>query len=89
MDKVSIADIRKKLGLNQAQFAQLFGIHQMTISRWERGELAPTPYHEAMLTEFKIAAEKEITKNTLTKLMIGAGIIAAIYFLLKTAKEGK
>lgn len=89
MDKDTIANIRKKLGLNQAQFAQLFGIHQMTISRWERGELVPTDYHVELLKDFKIAADKKDTRDMISKLLIGAGIIAAVYFLLRLAREGK
>lgn len=89
MNKLEIIEVRKMLGLNQGEFAQLFGVHQMTVSRWERGELEPTPYHHALLDEFKTAAKKEEAKENLKLILIGAGLVAAIYFLLKLAKEGK
>lgn len=35
-----IASRRKALGLSQAELAEKLGLHQSTISRFERGELA-------------------------------------------------
>ena len=35
----TIASIRERLGLTQAQFADQIGLHQSTISRMETGEL--------------------------------------------------
>lgn len=35
----SIASIREALGLSQAQMADALGLHQTTISRFERGEM--------------------------------------------------
>lgn len=32
-----IAQIRHELGLSQRQFAELVGVHMMTVSKWERG----------------------------------------------------
>lgn len=38
-----IEHIRKTvLGLSQAQFAEIAGVKQSTVSRWERGELSPS-----------------------------------------------
>lgn len=31
--------IRKRLGLTQARFAKLVGVHFVTVSRWEKGVL--------------------------------------------------
>lgn len=39
MDDIETA--RKALGVSQAKMAQMLGLHQSTISRLERGELAP------------------------------------------------
>jgi transcriptional regulator with XRE-family HTH domain len=36
----SILGIRKALGLSQVEMAARLGLHQTTISRFERGELA-------------------------------------------------
>jgi transcriptional regulator with XRE-family HTH domain len=34
-----IRDIRRQLGLTQTEFADRLGLHQSTISRFERGDL--------------------------------------------------
>jgi len=35
----NIADIRSALGISQAEMADLLGLHQTTISRFERGDM--------------------------------------------------
>lgn len=35
------AEIRKQLGLSQAEMAKAMGVHVMTLSKWERGERKP------------------------------------------------
>lgn len=83
-----IIGVRKELGLSQAQFGQLFDVHPMTVSKWERGILNPSPYQQTLMDEFAKAAAKDSkeVKNELVKLLIGAGVIAALYFLLTKAK---
>lgn len=44
-----VSKVRKSMGLTQAQLAQLLGVHHLTISKWERGLLEPTPWHVAIL----------------------------------------
>ncbi len=34
-----VRQIRKRLGLTQAEFARLVGVHLVTVSRWEKGAL--------------------------------------------------
>lgn len=46
---VDVLQLRTRLGLNQSQFADLFGVHAMTVSKWERGELAPDPWRRVMM----------------------------------------
>ena len=83
-----IRDLRKDLGLTQAQLGQLLGVHSLTVSKWERGLLTPTPYYFAMLDSFKTARKrKPEIGNTVATLLVGAGIAAALYFLLKAAIE--
>ncbi len=36
-----LKNIRGKLGLSQARFAQLLGVRTNTYARWERGDLVP------------------------------------------------
>lgn len=46
--------IRKALGLKQSEFASLFDVHPMTISKWERGEAEPSPYQMALMKRFTL-----------------------------------
>lgn len=39
---MDVKEIRRKLGMTQRQFADLVGVHQSQISRWERsGKVSP------------------------------------------------
>ncbi|NUN50617.1 MAG: TOBE domain-containing protein [Candidatus Brocadiae bacterium] len=51
-----IADLRRRLGLTQARLARLAGVHPMTVSKWERGVLAPNPPQRAILGALEAAA---------------------------------
>ncbi len=82
-----ICKLRHDLGLNQDKFGQLFGIHSMTVSKWERGILTPTPYQIAMMEAFKKAAKKKEIKNTLKNILVAAGVVAAVYLLLKYSQN--
>ena len=84
---MDIHSLRKqRLGLNQAQFGALFGVHPMTVSKWERGVLYPTEYQLALMREFEEAAKSKEVHDTLKGVLIGAGIAAALYLLLRAAR---
>lgn len=87
MSSTDIHKFRQDLGLNQDKFGQLFGIHPMTVSKWERGILTPTPYQVAMMEAFKKAARKEEIRKTLKNVLVAAGVIAAIYLLLTHSQK--
>lgn len=72
--------------MTQAQFAQLLGVHPLTVSKWERGLLVPSPYHAALVQNFSKAAEREPDVGTfVVGLLVGAGVGAALYHLLRAA----
>ena len=84
----AIRDIRKGLGLTQTQLGQLLDVHSLTVSKWERGLLTPKPYQSAMLDSFKKAGKrKPEVGSAVVTLLVGAGIAAALYLLLKAAME--
>jgi putative transcriptional regulator len=89
MTKDQIKSIRASMALSQADFGRLFGVHAMTVSRWERGQLRPTPYHVALMEQFRRAIKKRPTnvESEVAGLLVGAGVIAAIFFLLKAAHD--
>jgi putative transcriptional regulator len=84
MDVAAIVSLRRALGLSQEQFGQLFGAHSMTVSKWERGLLLPSAYQQALMSQFRQTADKqqEIAQEQVKKLLIGAGVVAALIWLL-------
>jgi transcriptional regulator with XRE-family HTH domain len=84
-----IQSLRQTLGLSQVQFAQLFGVHFMTVSKWERDVLAPSPYQLALLQQFAqtAAAKQEQAAKEVKNLLIGAGVVAALIFLLSASNK--
>ncbi len=89
MNQAQIKAIREGLGLNQAQFGQLFGVHAMTVSRWESGATQPSPYEIELLKAFSVSSQARDKKlaSDLKQLLVGAGIVAALLFLLKKAGD--
>lgn len=43
MESTHVRAIRDQLGYTQARLSALLGVHALTVSRWERGALFPTP----------------------------------------------
>jgi transcriptional regulator with XRE-family HTH domain len=84
-----IVTIRKSLGLTQADFARLFDAHVMTISKWERGAAFPSPYQIALMAQFrqKAAVAQEQARTEVKNLLVGAGVIAALIWLLSQTKK--
>ncbi len=83
----NIADARNRLRLTQPEFGQLCGVHWMTVSKWERGQLEPNAYQTALLNEFCTASKKRQIDDSVKKLLIGMGIAAALLFLLTLARK--
>ena len=93
MFKVEPSDItklRRDLKLTQLEFAQLFGVHHMTASKWERGELKPTGYQLAFMTDFRqgLKNDPNVT-NLLSAMLVGSSITNAVFMLLHRARQAK
>nr|WP_315494221.1 helix-turn-helix domain-containing protein [uncultured Rhodoferax sp.] len=88
MNSQQIQKLRTDLGLSQPEFAQLFGAHSMTVSRWERGIAMPTPYQLALMQQFRLTADtkKAEVDETVKNLLVGAGVVAALIWLLGAKK---
>jgi len=81
-----IRTLRERLGFTQVQLAQLLGVHPLTVSRWERDELAPSPHQAALLASFqKARTNQSDVGETVTGLLLTAGVIMALYVLLQAA----
>lgn len=79
--------IRNSLNLSQASFGQLLGVHAMTVSKWERGVLAPNAYQATLINNFEQAAKSGEVKGKIEGILIGAGLAAALLLLLKAASK--
>jgi DNA-binding transcriptional regulator YiaG len=87
MNASDISSIREALGLSQLQFAQLLGVHPITVSKWERDIAFPTDYQTAFLSQFQAAAKNKISNDELKNLLIVAGVIAALVLIFQAAKK--
>lgn len=86
MTSTQIARLRRQLGLNQVQFAELFGVHPITVSKWERNILVPNGYQKTLMISFMRASKDAGTKNKLPEILTGDGLVAAVFFLLSRAR---
>jgi putative transcriptional regulator len=78
-----IRKMRGQLGLNQVEFAQLTGVHPITVSKWERGESVPTAYQHALFEEFRHAARDKQVREAIKGILVSAGVVLALAILLK------
>ena len=88
MDSSLIAALRRDLGLSQSEFGQLFGAHAMTVSKWERAVLSPSAYQQALMQQFRRTADdqKAQAQEKVKNLLVGAGVVAALVWLLGSGK---
>jgi len=57
-DNNSTKQLRKKLMLNQQEFADLMAVDVVTISRWERGKQRPKSVHLRRMERLRKKATK-------------------------------
>jgi putative transcriptional regulator len=70
VDPPEIQRLRRALGLTQQDLARLFGIHSVTVSKWELGQLFPSPYQTALL--------EGLARSRRKNKRVGAEIVAAL-----------
>ena len=88
MTPTDVTALREGLGLTQAQFATLLGVHSLTVSKWERGLLVPAPYQVALMQSFARSRQREPDIGTIIGgALLAAGVGAALFMLLKPAFE--
>lgn len=54
-----VSRIRAQMGYTQARMASLFGVHVITVWRWERGHLAPNATQDRLLGAIERALEAD------------------------------
>jgi putative transcriptional regulator len=89
MNVFDVRKLRRKLSLNQVEFAQLAGVHPITVSKWERKEAFPTPYQAALFEQYEKGAEDKEVRTSIKYVLITAGVIIAIALLLRHLMKGK
>lgn len=86
MSTTEIISLRNSMKLSQPQFAQLFGVHPITVIRWEKGIKEPTDYQVGLMNSFKTAADTEEVKNVgIGGMLVTVGVIAVLALLLGLA----
>ena len=89
MNADGILKLREQLGLTQVEFAQVVGVHPITVSKWERGEAVPSAYQNALFEQFREGARSRKVRETLKGILIGAGVIFALALLLSHLMKKK
>lgn len=59
MSAERVSSVRSKMGYTQARLATLFGVHVITVWRWERGHLTPNPTQERLLSAIERALDTD------------------------------
>lgn len=79
-DAEHMSDCRKRLGLTQVEFSILFGVHPITVSKWERGKAEPTVW------QYLLAANLVETGKDISRMLANRGPISTLAHLLKNLK---
>jgi transcriptional regulator with XRE-family HTH domain len=85
MIPTEILAVRDRLGLSQPQLAQLLGVHPLTVSKWERGILAPSQHQETLLQSFRKAAKNPDIGEQVASALVAVGVAFALLLLLQAA----
>jgi len=81
MDATRIRDTRLRLRLTQPQLGQLLGAHWVTVSRWERGEAAPSSFQLDLLAAFERSSRRDESAG-IGAVLVAAGVVGALALLL-------
>lgn len=61
----ALRDVRKRVRMNQGQFAQVMGAHLQTLSKWERGKI-PVPHLVAVIAS--LIESDPVTRDKVEKM---------------------
>lgn len=75
-----IKAFRDRVGLTQVELSRVIGVHEMTVSKWERGITVPTPHEDALLEH--MAAKKQPKPSRLKSLFARYGEIKVLATML-------
>ena len=91
MNAERVARIRKDAGLTQAELADIVGVKQASVSRWERGVVPPEKQAATILRRIeerqKEAEEWEKTKSRLLRAVAAGGLYSVLHLLFSGPPE--
>lgn len=85
-DAERVRAARKALGLNQVQCAALIDVHNVTLCRWEKSQLAPSAY-KVLLLEALASAAKARAPGEVERWIGFYGPVSTLCWLLRTGQQ--
>lgn len=73
------------ISLPQRKFAQVFGIHWVTVIKWEKGKLSPNSHQQAMLRQIAFGLKSEKVPFDVPEVLEDEGPIFVLSRLLSWA----
>lgn len=83
LDGSAIRRVRQSLGFTQGNFAQLLGVHPITVSKWERDLALPTAWCGGLVLQLATIPEPTSAGRVARARLAGDGVSRALYELLK------
>lgn len=82
-----IRQLRRDLGMTQAEFGSVVNAHFVTVSKWESGDAQPDHYQLGMLQRFAQVQERKKIGDMAKGALVTAGVIAALLLILDASKN--
>lgn len=80
-----VRELRRRMSLTQQDFARVFGVHPLTVSKWERGRLRPDAWRVGMFAhiEHTVAPGNLVAVGMrVRELLHTRGTVAALQYVL-------
>jgi len=82
-DRCRVGTARRAIGLSQSDFAEVLGVHPLTISKWERGVNRPSAWYQELVARIERAAKAGVTGDRVRRVLAGCGSVEALTMLLR------
>lgn len=82
----NLREVREALGISQVVLAKLFGIHVMTVSRWECGVMEPHGIYPELIVQLSMASKKKDAGKRIGEALRQYGVSAGLRALLEETR---
>lgn len=82
-----IRTVRKSFGFTQPEFSSLFGVHRMTVYKWERGTIIPSAFQNDLLRMFHAARSSDDVRTKLASILRERGRMTTLLVVLAAAQR--